>query len=348
MVKIPSPTIPNLAQNLAKIQGKLFAFNLERSQLQVKIALSDKLDKDIAKLDLKYDGAKTRALEQQINDLSAKKEELAAKAANIEKNLDELNDLRETLANLSIHARDGFAPSFDVELDNLNIDAGSAVVDKDNLIGNPGSGVTAQPEVVTMSVLETTIVKQFLGTDYSIALDGGGTLRPNFGDRTLGGVDVDTLDVVSLVGDDIQFTDGVTTLDGTLKRSGSGILNAWLYNDFATQADRDQARADVAAAVKRLNRAEASFRQNIDLITSGVSRLDVDLQALAADFQKQTTEDLDAKQAERRALTAKVDFTLNNLSLTANVSNAFIQNMFLAPKPNEKRSLFDILSGKVE
>ena len=346
MVKIPSLTIPSLAENLAKIQGRLFAFNLERSQLQVKIALTDKLDKDLAKLDLKYDGAKTRALEQEINRLSSKKEELADKAASLQLNLDRLNDFRETLANLSIHARDGLAPSFDLELHNLNIDAGSAVIDADNFIGNPGTGVSAQPEVVSMGGLQTTIVKRFLGTDYAIELDAGGRMRPDFADRTLAGIDVDTLDVVFLSGDDIQFTDGTDTYDGTLARSGSGIVQAWLYNDFATQADRDQARADVAAAVKRLDLAAAAFRQNIDLISAGVGRLDVDMQDLTKDFLKRSTEDLDAKQAERRALTTKVDLTLNDLSLTSAVSNAFIQNLFLAPKPNEKRSLFDIISGR--
>lgn len=336
-----------VAKNIGRIHANIFAGLLERAQLQVKLALGQRLDKDLAALEDKYDGREASDLEQKVNKLSDRKEALALKVGVLKKNLKEFNDLRESLDDMRGHADSGFGPSFDAVIASLNIAAGSAVLYDDNLIGNPGTGVASQPDVVQMGPVTTTIEKTFLGTDYYITLADGTLMRPDHDAGTLEGIDFASLTLNSLVGDVIQFSDGVTTYDGTLTRTGSGVLSAWLYNNFATQADIDQGKSDVNDAMQRIDATETAFRRNLALIEAGISSVGSEMTSATEAYKAQTLEDLDAKQAERKALTTRFDLTVNSLSLIASINIQYVLNLFAADDPNEKQSVFDVLTGPI-
>jgi hypothetical protein len=337
--------IPSLGKNLAKVQGGIYAGLMQRAQLQVQLALAIKLDKDIAKLRDKYDGKDIAELETKVDDLFARKEALIGISDAIKDSLDQFNEVRESLNQL--HTLSGSASSFDVEIDTLNKIAGRALLNPNNLIGDTGKSYSQFERVDTGTNTTTTVKRSFLGTNYFITLDDGTVMRPDLEGQTLASIPFADLDVVSLNGSDIQFTDGTTTYDGTLTRTGGGIMSSWLYNDFATQTDIDNAKTDVRAAMRRVDLTEQAFRRSLLVIDDGVESYEEDIDDASEAVKTTAQENLDALQAEEKALQTKFDLTLSQLALTSKISTDFIASLFLAPDPFEKRDVFDIINDGV-
>jgi hypothetical protein len=290
--------IPSLGKNLAKVQGGIYAGLMQRAQLQVQLALATKLDKDIAALRDKYDGRDIAELETKVDDLFSRKEALVGISSAIKDSLDQFNEVRESLDQLHTLASSGLASSFDVETDTLNKIAGRAVLDPNNLIGDTGKSYSQSEIVDTGTNTMTTVKRSFLGTNYFITLDNGTVMRPDIEGQTLAGIPFADLDVVSLNGSDIQFTDGTNTYDGTLTRTGGGVMSSWLYNDFAAQTDIDNAKADIRAAIRRVDQTEQAFRRNLLVIDDGVANYEADIDEASEAVKTKAQENLDALQAE--------------------------------------------------
>ena len=335
-----------LAKNLGRIQGNLFSGLLERARLQVQLALGTKLDKDIAALKDKYDGSDITDLESQVSAISDQKEDLATKAQNLTDSLNRSASIRESVDELRGLAEATFFDNFDDSIDVMNRNAGSAIMRPGNYVGNAGT-VGSHAEVVKVGGITTTINKTFLGTGYYITLNDGTIMHPDFKAKTLSGIAFSDLTLDSLSGDAIQFNDGVTTYTGTLTRSGTGILSAWMYNNFATQADIDNATGDTSAAMKKIDHTEQAFRGNLSFISTNVSNLDDDITALNDKVKSTAQSDLDALQAEEKALQTRFDLAMTSLSLTAKINTDFIQSIFMAPDPTAKQNVFDAISGSI-
>ena len=118
-----------------------------------------------------------------------------------------------------------------------------------------------------------------------------------------------------------------------------------MYNNFATAADETSAIADIDAAVLRIGVIESNLRLNRTLLNAGIGKTDLLLGNLADEFSKVSTEQLDAKQAERRAVTVRFDLAVNNLALIALTNLTYVNGLFLSPDPMEKQDIWDVIRG---
>ena len=350
--------IDDFASRIAQIQGDVFANMLDRSQLTLKVALANRLSKELAAIDAKYTGKAAARIEDRINTLFDEKQGLADTLKAVKDTLNlrgvastspKLNQVREYLLEMKLAVDLEDTATFDGLMADLENKVGSAVVDPNNLIGNPGPDVTAPRTIVTgTGRVSTTVQSVFLGSDYAITLGDGSVRRPDFENQTLGGIAFADYSLVSLSGDTIRFRDGtggITT--GTLTRRGGEILSAWMYDGFAQTADKDQAKADIDAAIKRVADAELAFTQNIALLGASVDRVGTQMTDLTKEFKKVGGAELDAKQAEQKAATARFELTLHSMALTSQVSLTFVQSLFLGTSTVEKQDVFGILNDQV-
>lgn len=342
--------LTGIGARFSRVQAQLFASTLQRAQLQVKIALAERMDKDLRKLDDKYKDRTGADLEAEVNKLADRKQAVAKAIGNIDKALGKLVDVRTKLYVMRNEATAGNPSTFDVAAGDLNYTTGGSVLYPDNLIGNTGQGSWGEKtQVFSNGGLSATLSYKFLGTDYAIDMADGTRFTPDFENRELrrGGdsIPFTSLNVQSIVGDTITFDDGATTYSGTLRKGGSSVMSSWQYANFATQADKDAAVTDVNAAVKRVDNVERQYREARASLNAILNRYSTTMSEKTKEYKAVTQDVLDAKKAERQAIKAKFDVALNSLSLTSNVSTTFIQNMFLPEDPSEQKGLFDIIMG---
>lgn len=343
--------IYGLASKLSQAHLDFYAGYMERAQLTVKLALAIRKDQDLAEIEDKYDGSSNATIELEIEKVVAEKESVGLVMARLESALDELNDVREDLYELRDAADTSISVDFDQKIQNLNVQAGSAVLYPSNLIGNTGQGYWGKTTSIVDDGFASTIVQSsFMGTDYIITLDDDTILNPDHDDRTLNGGDLGAAsfdDITNIVrtDDDIQFEYNTVTYNGTISRGGSSVLSGWLYNNFSAQTDIDDAQADVDAAITNMAETEREFRINLSLVKAVSNRLQFQSSELLKEFNTTAEEELDAKQAERRAVTARYDLSLNTMALTASVNTAYLLNMFNTEPMGGKQTVFSILSG---
>ena len=339
--------IDGLASKISAAHGSLFSFLLQRSQLIVKVALAERMDKDLAKIEDKYDGGKESKIEAKIDIAVEKKSKSARMLRNVNNAVKKLNAIRLVLFEMRVAADTVATTTFDTKMAALNDEVGSSVLDSESLIGNPGPNSTLKrTTVVTLNAVTTNIEAEFLGSDYAITRSDGSIIRPDFENKTLNGIAFGNYALTSLAGDAIKYNDGVSAgQKGTLSRRGGSIMSAWMYNNFASATDRTNALADIDAAVLRIDGVERNLRLNRTLLNAGLGKSDLLLGNLTDEFSKVSTEQLDAKQAERRAITVRFDLAVNNLSLIALTNLTYINGLFLSPDPMEKQDIWDVISG---
>jgi hypothetical protein len=140
----------------------------------------------------------------------------------------------------------------------------------------------------------------------------------------------------------VQFSDGVTTYDGTVARGGLGILSSWLYGGaFANHAE---AGAEVTAGLATLSSVDTSLRNGQSLLSAAVGRAQVDLDANARLYNIKLDQLFNAREAEVKAATARVNAASFGLSVTASLQISMVKNLFgdLAP---QKQTLFQVLAN---
>lgn len=347
MVVDASAFLKSMSQNSLR----LYQFTLERNQLILRAAMSERLEKERALVSVKYDGSSLRPLEEQLESLDGKKAELGNWVSSIDRVFNSLEDIRQHLLTMRDAANTGSADAFDLDLFYLNAAVGSAVTDPTNLMGNTGQGRwSSKSTVLGAGSLSATVESRFLGNDYVIDLSDGSTMRPDHKNRRLagGGFDLDMtqLTVISRTGDSVQFTDGTNTFDGTIRTGGGGVLSAWLYNNFATQADKDEATADIDAAMKRILASERNFRLDDAILGVASGNLDTEIETLNAEYQRLNDEEISEKEAEMKALMTRFEATERMFSITGNAGAAMLEGLFNRQTPGgEKKTVFGILSG---
>lgn len=341
-----------VAGSIAKIISdsafSLYQGNVDRSLLQVKLGLAEQNQKKLDAINDKYDGAKPRAIEEQINKIQDQKGSVARLASNVQVALNMLNDLRVKYLEAKDYANSGNSASFDVALETLNSTVGSTV-NPDHLLGNSGNG-TWGSKVYTAALNGRSVFVEtaFLGTDYRIELADGATFSPDFHTRELGEISFDNLHLDSESGNQVTFTDTSTSTQytGTLNTGGGNVKSAWLYNDFATDADKTNAKDAIDTALHKLNLIEQKYNGYYAQLQGIVSSVDTQSKALTAEYNKVATAENEARAAERSALQAKFDFAVHNLAITAAVSTGFIESMFHTVQPGEKQDLFTVINSE--
>lgn len=347
----------SLISGLADYNARLSQFNTDRSKIILQGALTTRLQQQVAAINAKYDGSAANAIEQKIDELYARKDTLAETRSKLASATDpgKLNDIKSKMLELRQDAMLGSSEAFDEAIDGLYWLVGSSVLDNNNLLGNPGRGTWAKTTtLLDEGPYSIAFQSDFVGSDYSIKLDNGATMTPDFSKKALNGnglsLNFSKLKVVSQSGDQITFTttDGSLSapLTGTIRNGGAGLGNAWLYNNFATQADKDKAVSAINAAIKHLDSVAQTYQGKIDLIDGAIGGLDVSMDDLSRQYTSISDEEAEKKSAEKNALMARMSATEKMFSLTSSVSSAFITGLFFSDPWPTKQSTFDILMGK--
>lgn len=329
---------------------------MDRALLQIKLAGSQRMSADLAKLNEKYDGKTASRVEDQINKLGGEKTVVADWLRRVETGVKAMNDIRIWMLEMKNAIKTGSGPAFDNALDKNNYDVNRG--NGDSLIANPGKGRgfwSQKTEVVSSGPLSAQVTSRFLGNDYIIETDDGNVFKPGSDSSTVQGngttfetanLTVDSFDSAT---NTVVFTDpdSGTQYTGTVKRGGLGVLPAWLYGNFATEDDKTRANADIATALRGLARAELRYNVDQAQLSGMDTRLKSSMDELGAEYKKLVEGDLTAKQAERRAIQTRFDIFNNSLALTSARSQQFIYHMFMTNAQPEKLSMKDIMLNQV-
>ncbi len=336
---------------LATTQFLSYDASLRFTHAVMKQRMVENMMREIDVVRDRYDGSSLRPMEQEIERLFKRKTDIADNVAAVSGSLDRIANVREPLAELRSLADEGSVAGFKSKFIYLNSQAGSRVLDADNLVGRMGNGRWREDtRLVGVGKMDVAVSARYIGNDWSITLDSGQLLTADHSADTLsgGGVNLQMADLTLIErdGDSVTFTDGTDTYTGTLRRGGGGVLSPWLYNNFATADDRQEAMDDVSAAMKRLGNVERDLRQAEALLTGGVNSLDSQMKDLSDRHQKLQTEELDARAAAIKAIQTRQEMSERAFAVSANTSLEYIERMFLTPMPGtEKPSLFGTLSN---
>lgn len=341
-------------------QFDIFEGSLERSRLLAKLAASQRMDAEMAKLNDKYDGKAAARLQEDAEKLADSKIGVDDYHNRVEAALKKFNDVRVSLLSAKAAIATGSTTAFDLAINTNNAWLSSKAVFNTSLIANSGNGYgtwAKKTEVVSGAGMDVSVTDHYVGNDYAIVIDGNPqqVLRPDKDGLTLQGgsngkVAMNSWSVVSQNGDQVTVKDTVNNVEytGTLKRGGLGVLNAWAYDGLSTPAGKAQAAADIDAAIKKLDKIELEYRGSETGLSAIIKGVNNKIDSLSEEYNKVANEELDAKQAERRAIKAKFDLSTNALALTAGAATNFIYQMFNTSSTIEKKDLAGILMDMVK
>ncbi|MGQ0662582.1 MAG: hypothetical protein ACT4P2_03140 [Pseudomonadota bacterium] len=346
---MPNPVNSGLLGRLATAQFDRYRQLLDRNFLLVKADLAGRLEAQKREIATKYDGSAARTAEFEVQRLLNYRNAAADQLESVRRAIAKTLDVKVELSAMRSAALAGNAASFDNALANLNYLVGSSRTETTNLIGHLVDGSAgARTTTVDLGQFGAVFVKtQSLATDYLIANSDGENLIPNFGKRTLRihGVDVATssLTFVSRTGDTIVFQSGAETLTGSFTPGGLDIGSAWTYNNLAAGALRDQAVADVDAALRLVDKLERDLRTAEGSIDNGVKTLQTRREAADGDVVKILAGELSAQEAELKAAQTGFDLAVLRISILGKNQRALAQAL-IPPDPPFRKGLWQIVS----
>lgn len=337
-------------------QQNLYKFTSDRSLLVVKQSMARRMQADLAKVEAKYDGSKVASIEEDVNKLGDQKLELSTWLSSMDSALKEFNNVRESLLKVkaSLAVATPSPAAFDLYYDALNSSLYNEKFDDTSLISNTDNGRGSWTETTTTvsaAGMDTSLPHHYLGNDFAIELDGGaGLLQPDLKGTISGAGHTITranLKLVSRTDDHVEFQDitdpsNPVTYSGTVKRGGLGVLPAWLYGDLSDPTVKETAKADLAAAFKKVARYEVDFNVAQASLSGIDASLTSKMQSLTDEYNKVANEELDAKTAEKKAIQARFSLLTNSLALTSGRQTNFINQMFNTKAPT-KKTLTDIM-----
>jgi hypothetical protein len=341
------------------VQFGVYQHMADRARLTIKLGNALQMEREYKKIDAKYDGHEEVALAGDIEKLSEKAINVADFISRTEYGLKRINDVRNELISMRANLTSGAYEAFDLNYSTANQYAGTRHLEPESLIANPGNGrgewSGGVEQVDGSGGVVISVDRKFIGNDYAIslangdtltasqknhAMEGGSNLSLEFSKLTVSSYDSDTKEIT------IHYDDGSPTgvdYTGTLKRGGGGMLNAWAYNNFATQADKDRAIADIGEAHRRLALAEHSLLSDEAGLESAKITMKAKVDDLNKQYQAVAEENLTAKQAERKAVKARFDFQNNSLTLAQGRATVMIQQLFVNSWSFSKPSMTDIM-----
>ena len=344
--------------SLLQTQFNLYQGTSDNSLLRIKLAQAERLKKEYAAIEDKYDGSVQASYEAKLETAIEDKAGIGKSLQNVKSALGKIDDIRNKLLEMRAAVTTGSAEAFDYAYSTLSTMVGSSWLDKDNLMANNRTSSMTWPEKTTIAFgggYQVQLTNYFLGSDYAIELDGGGTVRPNLstgkldgGGAQLEGANFADISNPVITGDQISFDVGGNTYTGTLHRGGGGIMNAWAYENFTGSdpaAAKAQAMADIDSALERVRKGETKWNIAGAQLEGAFNRLGIAQDEAKSEFEKISYEQLDAKNAEKKAAKARFDLSTNSLALTANRSTDFIYQMFISSPIAESKSILEIIGG---
>lgn len=318
------------------------AYTLTASQLKIKS------QKDITAMAARHQ-AQVVNVQKNVTKSLSKKIEAGDASADLKNALDRIIDIRNSLFAARAAAKLGERAAFDNALYDINRKTQDASQDSHNLIGwlaVDGKGVRSR--TVDLGAASFNIPSRSLGATYSLELDSGERIRPEFRDNELEldgeKVLVGELNYVSETDGQITFTLGdgeeQKTFAGTVKKGGLGVASSWVYGNFDTEAFQDAAIADVNTALQTLNSAErelnaaviqAEYQYNKNKTLAAAAQSIVD-----NTVRKQLTE----QQALNKAIESRTQIALIVLSLGAQQKLTQIDAIF-RPQPKYTNTILD-------
>ena len=300
-------------------------FNVNRAYTLTKAQNTIRAQRETAAMAFRHQDEVVR-VQKSVTAFTSDKIEAGDAKANLENALDRIIDIRNSLFEARAAAATGDRAAFDNALYNINLKAQDASQDQNNLIGwlsVDGNGTRSK--TVNLGQSSFNIYSRSLGATYSVELDTGEKIRPEFRDNELELNEEKFLftevNYESEAGGEITFSvgDGVDkqTFTGTVNKGGLGVASSWVYGNFDTQAFQDAAVADINTALQTLNAAERQL--NGTLIQAqyqydkAVTRIDAAQGKVVDTIRRQLTE----QQALDKAIESRNEIALVVLSLGA-------------------------------
>jgi len=343
--------------SLLQTQFNLYQGTSDNSLLRVKLAQAERLKKEYAAIEDKYDGSVQASYEAKLEAAVEAKAGMSKSLQNVQSALGKMDDIRNKLLEMRSAANTGSAEAFDYAYSTLSTMVGSSWLDSENLMANNRTSSMTWPEKTSIAFgggYQVQVTNYFLGSDYAIELDdGSGAVRPNLSTNKLEGGSLEGhsfADISNPVinGDQISFDVGGVTYSGTLHRGGGGVMNAWAYENFTGSdpaAAKSAAMSDIDDALDRIRKAEIQWNIAGAQLESAFNRLGVAQDDAQKEFEEISYEQLDAKNAEKKAAKARFDLATNGLALTASRSTDFIYQMFISNPIADKKSILEIVGG---
>ena len=340
------------------VQFTLYQNMAERARLSIKLATATRMEKEMAALDAKYDGKQEASVQSDIEKLADTAMGVSDYLNRVQYGLKQIDNVRDQLIDMRTSVDSAAYEAFDLYFGTLNQYTGVKYHQPDSLIANPydgrGSWTNLTDQVYAGSGNAISVERRYLGNDYAIQLDDGTLFSANQKTLAMERDDDTTLEFSKLSVTSLDTATGAITFhyddggagvdySGTLKRGGGTVLNAWLYNNFATQADKDRAAEDISAAHQLVSSSERGFLIDEAGLDSARSVLKTKSDELNTLYQKVSEENLTAKQAERRAIKARFELQNNSLTLAQGRASVLIQQMFVQDWGIKKQSITDVM-----
>jgi hypothetical protein len=327
MVTVSKNSIFNLTS-----QANLYKFNVERNFTILQGQILGRADFEIAKFN-QAKSAELDSVQLRLDSLLAAKDEIAARLESVRRSRDQLAEVRTALSEAAAAAQAGSRADFDNALLTVNLEAGTSRTDPDNLIGAlSASGRGARATVIDVPGGDVILETRALTTGYSIALNTGEEITPELtaGSVKINGTkyDLSALNFVSRSGDDITFESGGNTFTGTVSRGGLGVLNSFFYGDLASQADRDEAVADVRAALAIVDDIAKNLDDAEIAVAHGNGLIEIDTAAAQNEINDLVLRQRDEEKAFNRSLQVRTQVALSSIALAAKTAETQILSMF--------------------
>jgi hypothetical protein len=164
-------------------------------------------------------------------------------------------------------------------------------------------------------------------------------------DLTLNSINTSTGDIDF----DLSAGNGSANITGTLTKGGLGILDAWLYEDFANQAAIDRAKDDLDAAESLILLTEADFLADRATLQSRATVFDTLIGGLAKEIAD-IAEDIESDR-EAELLAAQLEFQVARFqfALLAARGNTLVFSLILSQdsglQPNTRASSEAVLGA---
>jgi hypothetical protein len=345
-------TTSSILQGMMEAQMDRFRNQTERTYLIIRERLALRQVTEEAAIKAKYNGSSTNFLEADIQHLADLKTAASEKQVGLRKAIDKLADVREQLSALRAAAAAGDAAAFDLAHSVLDPAVGYAASDPNNPIGHVASGTTgARTVAVDIGNLGAVYYEtQSLGSRYRLDIVGVSGGEPDLGGQLLNidGTDValNSLNLVSRIGNVIEFNDGTTTYTATYNPGGVGVASAFIYNRLSTVPDQDQAIADIDAAMATVKKVEQSLAIAEAQIIGGVKSFESKLGQLGDEFAALNDTEITAREAELKAAQTRFDLASLQIALLGKTQRAQAE-LLLTRTPAWDLNITQILSARL-
>jgi hypothetical protein len=347
-------TAKNAASELFKLNSEVYVNQIAESLRVAQNALAERANKQLKKDAVDFSDPRIARPQAERDKLARQKADFIDEAtlmANVMSKLAKidtlLNEIKTSLLTVTSGStpeeRAAAAAALDEKIGLINSYANNAGDYGKNPIGKPQNASFKTADVNAASSTGGVYIQgKFQGAEFVITDSDGKTWRMDRGTNELVQYDVwpDQATGTRYAAGDLSVVSydegtGAITLDtpdgqvsGTLQRFGVGMLDSFLYNGLATDADVARAQADVDAALARFAIDRAVFGGANATLGGRLDHLNKKIADLDKRISDTTKEMITEKTAADRALKTRVQIQQQMLSLTVGSQGAMVDLFF--------------------